>query len=265
MHFTGVRNKWIKCTAFDCRRRRDFRVFWEGMKRREANFCRIRLLAIINFKYWQDILVMQGHKCLVRIWGVRNTFSYPKLSQFSSSLNTQPLVVNDWSDVWRQLRKKSGYMTECPEISHSYVAECIYRQWKVKCFKQDTVWFIDMASYVASENTQWGGTHRHATKTTQIVFACGSRLLGGWRPNGRDLLCSLSQTSCRSVTCTDYLKLKEALYYSANFELSSQSNYCTGVPMTEERQIQAKNLFLTRHKSTKHFWRSTAKSICQIF
>lgn len=88
------------------------------------------------------------------------------------------------------------------------------------------------------------------------MFACGSRLLRGWRRNGRDLLCSLSHASGRSVRCTDYLKLKEtghitALYYSAIFELSSQSNYYTGVSMTEERQIQAyTDLFLTCHKST---------------
>jgi len=173
--------------------------------------------------------------------------------------------------MWRQRRKKYGYTTEYPPISHSYVAECIYRQWKVKCFNQDTAWFIHMESYSASQNTPWGGTHRHATKTTQIAFACGNQLLRGWRPNGRDLLCSLSQAACRSVRCTYYLKLKEtghitALYYSANFELSSRSNYYTGVSMTEERQIQAKRyIFLTRHKSTKHFWRSTAKSIYQIF
>lgn len=67
MHFTGVRNKLIKCTAFQCRGRKNFSVWCEGLKRREANCCRTRLLTRINLKFWQDILVMQGHRRLVRI------------------------------------------------------------------------------------------------------------------------------------------------------------------------------------------------------
>jgi hypothetical protein len=107
MHFTGVRNKWIKCTAFECRRRRNFSVWWEGLKRREANFCRIRLLTRINFKYWQDILVTQGHKCLVRIWGVRNklfTLNSPSFPQaFIHSLSLVTTDLTCWGNFAKNL------------------------------------------------------------------------------------------------------------------------------------------------------------------
>ena len=93
MQFTGVRNKWIKCTAFECRRRRNVSVWWEGMERREANFCRIRLLTRINLKYWQDIFVMQSHKCLVRIWGVRNNFFTLNSPSFLQALIHSPSLV----------------------------------------------------------------------------------------------------------------------------------------------------------------------------
>lgn len=96
MQFTGVQNKWIKCTAFECRRRRYFSVWWEGMKRREANFCRISLLTRINLTSWQDILVTQGHKCLVRICGVRNKiFTLNSPSFLQVLIHTPSLVTTD--------------------------------------------------------------------------------------------------------------------------------------------------------------------------
>jgi hypothetical protein len=48
MQFVGVRKK---CTAFECRGRWNFSVWWVGSKRREANSCRISLLTITDLKY----------------------------------------------------------------------------------------------------------------------------------------------------------------------------------------------------------------------